>query len=98
MTAPHELTAEAMAAAFRRRELSPVEVTRALLERIRQWEPRINAMYRVSEALALEQAEASQARWRSSTPLSALDGVPITIKENIATRGDPAPIGPRANA
>ncbi|HXI35572.1 MAG TPA: amidase, partial [Burkholderiales bacterium] len=30
-------------------------------------------------------------------PLSPLDGVPVTIKENIATRGDPAPIGTRAN-
>src|SRR5437762_8893343 len=97
MAGPHELTAEEMAAAFQRRELSPVEVTRALLERIERWEPRINAMYRASAALALDQAEAAEARWRMGKPLSALDGVPITIKENIATRGDPAPIGTRAN-
>jgi aspartyl-tRNA(Asn)/glutamyl-tRNA(Gln) amidotransferase subunit A len=87
-----------MAAAFRRRELSPVEVTRAALARIDAWEPRINAMYRVSGALALEQAAAAEARWRRGKPLCALDGVPVTIKENIATRGDPAPIGTRANA
>ena len=93
----HDLTARDMARAFRRRELSPVDVTRALLERIRAWEPRINAMYRVSDELALEQARAAEARWRSGTPLSPLDGVPITLKENIATRGDPAPIGTRAN-
>jgi aspartyl-tRNA(Asn)/glutamyl-tRNA(Gln) amidotransferase subunit A len=93
----HELTAREMAAAFRRRELSPVDVTRALLARIEAWEPRINAMYRVSGELALEQAQASEARWRAGRPLSALDGVPVTIKENIATRGDPSPIGTRAN-
>jgi len=97
MARPHELTARQMADAFRRRELSPLEVTRALLERIEAWEPRINAMYRVSADLALEQAKASEARWRAGQPLSAIDGVPVTIKENIATRGDPAPIGTRAN-
>jgi len=97
MAAPHELTAREMAAAFRRRQLSPVEVTRALLARMEAWEPRINAMYRVSGALALEQAEAAEARWRTGKPRSVLDGVPVTIKENIATRGDPAPIGTRAN-
>jgi aspartyl-tRNA(Asn)/glutamyl-tRNA(Gln) amidotransferase subunit A len=31
-------------------------------------------------------------------PLSPLDGVPVTLKENIATKGDPAPIGTAANA
>ncbi|HKU47040.1 MAG TPA: amidase, partial [Burkholderiales bacterium] len=97
MARPHELTAWEMAAAFRRRELSPVEATRALLARVESWEPRINAMYRLSADLALEQARASEARWREGRPLSALDGVAVTIKENIATRGDPAPIGTRAN-
>ncbi|HUQ75078.1 MAG TPA: amidase [Burkholderiales bacterium] len=97
MAGLHELTAREMAAAFRRRELSPVDATRALLERIQAWEPRINAMYRVSDDLALEQARAAEARWRAGQPLSALDGVPLTIKENIATRGDPAPIGTRVN-
>src|SRR4051794_1832265 len=54
-------------------------------------------MYRVSAELALEQAQGAEARWRSGSPLSAIDGVPVTLKENIATRGDPAPIGTRAN-
>jgi aspartyl-tRNA(Asn)/glutamyl-tRNA(Gln) amidotransferase subunit A len=97
MAALHELTAREMASAFRRRELSPVDVTRALLERIDEWEPGINALYRVSADLALDQARTSEARWHSGKPLSAVDGVAITIKENIATRGDPAPIGTRAN-
>jgi aspartyl-tRNA(Asn)/glutamyl-tRNA(Gln) amidotransferase subunit A len=74
-----------------------MEVTRSLLERIAAWEPRINAMYRVSRDAALAAAAASEARWRAGRPLSALDGVPLTIKENIATRGDPAPVGTRAN-
>ena len=74
-----------------------MEVVRALLERIAAWESRINAMYRLHRDAALEQARAAEARWRQGRPLSPLDGVPVTIKENIYTRGDPAPIGTRAN-
>src|SRR5204862_6024603 len=54
-------------------------------------------MYRVYAEGALEQARGAEGRWRTGQPLSPLDGVPITIKENIYTRGDPAPIGTRAN-
>jgi aspartyl-tRNA(Asn)/glutamyl-tRNA(Gln) amidotransferase subunit A len=93
----HERSAGELAAAYASGELSPVQVTRTLLERIAAWEPRINAMYRVSRDAALAAAAASEARWRTGRPLSALDGVPLTIKENIATRGDPSPVGTRAN-
>src|SRR5882672_5633448 len=97
MVAIHDLTARELAAAYAKRELSPVDVARAELERIAGWEPRINAMYRVSGEQALAEARAAEARWRAREPRSALDGVPITIKENIYTRGEPAPIGTRAN-
>jgi aspartyl-tRNA(Asn)/glutamyl-tRNA(Gln) amidotransferase subunit A len=97
MAAIHERSAAELAQAYASGELSPVHAARAALERIGAWEPRINAMYRVHHDGALEQARASEARWRAGRPLSALDGVPITIKENIYTRGDPAPIGTRAN-
>ena len=97
MAAIHELSAQELAASYASGELSPVDATRALLARIEAWEPRINAMYRISADLALEQARASDERWRADRALSALDGVPVTIKENIYTRGDPSPIGTRAN-
>src|SRR5260221_654422 len=87
MAGIHELSARQLAAAYAARELSPVEATRAALARIESWEPRINAMYRVSADLALEQARAAEARWQTGGALSALDGVPLTIKENIGTRG-----------
>jgi len=97
MAAISDLSAQELASAYSRRELSPVDVASAALARVAAWEPRINAMYRVHRDAALAQARASEARWRSGTPLSALDGVPATIKENVYTRGDPAPIGTRAN-
>ena len=97
MNALHDLTAGALAQRYASGELSPVTVTRAALERMAAWEPRLNAMYRSDSAAALAQARAAERRWRERQALSPLDGVPVTIKENIATRGDPAPIGTRAN-
>src|SRR5512145_1479622 len=97
MAAIHQRSAAQLAQAYSLGELSPLEVARASLERIESWEPRINAIYRLHRNAALEQARASEARWRQRRPLSPIDGVPVTIKENIPTRRDPAPIGTRAN-
>jgi aspartyl-tRNA(Asn)/glutamyl-tRNA(Gln) amidotransferase subunit A len=93
----HELTAAELAASYSGGELSPLEVTRALLARIEAWEPRLNAMYRIDRDGALKQARDAEGRWRVQAPLSPLDGVPVTLKENIYTKGDPAPIGTAAN-
>ena len=93
MTALHDLSAEALSKAYRTGELSPVEVTRACLARIDAWEGKLNAMYIVTAEAALAQAAAAEARWRAGMPFSALDGVPITIKDNIAVAGLPAPLG-----
>lgn len=97
MSALHELSAAELAAHYAGGSLSPIEVTTALLARIEACEPKINAMYRVHREAALAQARAAERRWRAKTPLSPLDGVAVTIKENVATRGDTAPIGTRAN-
>jgi Asp-tRNA(Asn)/Glu-tRNA(Gln) amidotransferase A subunit family amidase len=97
MAAEHDLDAIQVAAQYQRGALSPVDVARACLARIEAWEPRLNAMYRVDKEGALADAKASESRWRAKKPLSPLDGVPVTIKENIYTKGDPAPIGTGAN-
>src|SRR5580704_16340232 len=96
MTAIHNLTAQALSSAYRAKQLSPVEVARAALARIAAWETKINAMYVIDEAGARAQAAASEARWRAGVPLSALDGVPITIKDNIPVKGFATPVGTAA--
>lgn len=93
----HELSAAQLSQSYERGELSPVDAVRAVLDRVERWEPKLNAMYRVHREPALAEARAAEARRRAGKPLSPLDGVPVTIKENIYTRGDPAPIGTRAN-
>ena len=94
----HELSAAELAAAFRSLSLSPLEVTEAVLARIEAWEPAINALYLLHADAAREAAREAGLRWREGRPRSPLDGVPITIKENVYTRGDPAPLGTRATA
>ena len=97
-TALHELSAHALLAGYRDGALSPVEVCQAVLARIARWEPAIAATWLLRPDDALAQARASEARWRKGAPLGALDGVPVTIKDNIATQGDPVPLGTRAVA
>jgi aspartyl-tRNA(Asn)/glutamyl-tRNA(Gln) amidotransferase subunit A len=97
MSAIHNLTAIELSRAYARGELSPVDATESALARMEAFEPRINAMFVIARDQARAAAKASETRWRQHAPLSALDGVPITIKENIYTKGDPAPIGTKAN-
>jgi aspartyl-tRNA(Asn)/glutamyl-tRNA(Gln) amidotransferase subunit A len=93
-----DLTAAELAEQFSRRDLSPVEVTLAVLERIDACEPRVNAMYRIARESALDAARESAQRWRAGVPRSAADGIPVTVKENLYSRGDPAPIGTAAGS
>jgi aspartyl-tRNA(Asn)/glutamyl-tRNA(Gln) amidotransferase subunit A len=93
----HELSAPALIDAYRRREFSPVEVVRSVLGHIERWEHHVQALYLLRPELALQQARASEARWLQGAPLGPLDGVPVTIKENIATLGDPTPLGTAAS-
>ena len=92
----HELPATALIDHYRHKTLSPVEVTRAVLERIDAWEPQIHATYACEPETALQMARESELRWRRGEPQGPLDGVPVTIKENLATRGVPVPLGSAA--
>lgn len=95
MTNYADLSTAEMLAAYADGSLSPVAVTEAVIARIEAWEPRLNALYAYDPEGALAQAAASEARWRKGQPLP-LDGVPCTIKDNIATKGTPVPLGTAA--
>lgn len=94
----HTLGVAALQAAYRAGVLSPVEVVRAVLDRMDRCEPQLQATYLLRPEAALAQARASEERWRAGAPLGPLDGVPVTLKDNIATRGDPMPLGTAATA
>ncbi|HEX8374549.1 MAG TPA: amidase, partial [Geminicoccaceae bacterium] len=88
-----ELGAVELSHAYADRSLSPVEVADAALARIDAWEPSIGAMYLVDRDGARAQARGSEERWRRGEQFGPLDGVPITVKDNIALAGTPAPLG-----
>jgi aspartyl-tRNA(Asn)/glutamyl-tRNA(Gln) amidotransferase subunit A len=77
---PCLMTAEALSAAFAGRRLSPVEVAKAVIARVRRHDAKVNAFTRIEEEGALAQARESEARWTKGAPLSPIDGVPTTIK------------------
>lgn len=93
----HQLDASELAALYRTRKASPVEVVRAVIAHIERCEPKLQALYAYDPDAALGQARASEARWADGQPLSALDGVPGTLKENIASKGTPMPVGTAAS-
>jgi aspartyl-tRNA(Asn)/glutamyl-tRNA(Gln) amidotransferase subunit A len=92
MTALHDRSAVELLALYARGEVSPVEVLADLLAHIERCEPKIAATWALDAEAAMAQARASQARWSQGQALP-LDGVPVTIKDNIATRGVPVPLG-----
>ncbi|QCK87726.1 amidase [Phreatobacter aquaticus] len=93
MTDLADLSTADLTKAFKARTLSPVEATKAALKRIEACEPKLNAMYIVSADQALKAARAAEKRYAKGEPLSVIDGVPSTIKDNMATAGDPCPVG-----
>jgi aspartyl-tRNA(Asn)/glutamyl-tRNA(Gln) amidotransferase subunit A len=92
------LEAADLSAQYAMRVLDPSDVIASTLRRVNECEPKLNALYLRKVESARAQANASRERWRTGAPLSSLDGVPITIKENLYSVGDPAPIGTAAGS
>jgi aspartyl-tRNA(Asn)/glutamyl-tRNA(Gln) amidotransferase subunit A len=91
------LSAVELVAEYQAGTLSPVEVTDAVLDRIDTLEPTLRALYAYDPSSARADAKASEARWQAGEQLSPIDGVPLTLKENIATKGTPVPLGTAAS-
>ncbi len=73
---------------------TPVDVAVEAMARMDAQEPVVNAMWvRDPREQVLARAEAAARRWREGHPLGPLDGVPVTLKENIARAGVPMPSG-----
>ncbi|MGZ5904000.1 MAG: amidase [Reyranella sp.] len=86
-------SAARLAALYRKGKASPVETMKAVLARAAKIGPHINAFTRVDAGAALKAARASERRWKKGEPLSALDGVPVSIKELVRVKGWPASMG-----
>jgi aspartyl-tRNA(Asn)/glutamyl-tRNA(Gln) amidotransferase subunit A len=72
---------------IRRGALSPIDLTRAYLDRIRQLQPLVNAYITVTEELALAQAAQLEEELMNGNWRGPLHGIPIGLKDNIDTAG-----------
>lgn len=93
VTSLHDLSAVDLIAGYRAKQFSPSEVLEEMLAHIESWEPHIKALYALDPDGARAAAKASTERWQKDEKTHALDGVPVTIKDNIATKGVPMPLG-----
>ena len=96
MTELANLPATVLGPAFASGELSPVDVIAAVLARVDTHDGALCATYAFDPDGARDAAHASETRWRRGIALGPLDGVPTTIKEMIATKGVPVPMGTAA--
>ena len=90
-----DCTATELLNLYRTGQASPVEATRAVLARVAELNPVLNAFCIVDADRALAAAQASEARWQKGGPLDLLDGVPVSIKDLILTKGWPTLRGSR---
>src|SRR5205807_232412 len=93
VTSLHDLSAVDLIAGYRAKQFSPSEVLEDVLAHIAAWEPHIKALYLFDPDVARASARASSERWQQGEPTGLLGGVPVTIKDNIATRNQPVPLG-----
>lgn len=77
--------------------LSPVDVMKTVIALIERSEPHLSATYAFTPEQALAAAHDAEQRWQHATPQGPLDGVPVLLKENIATAGTPIPQGTAAS-
>src|SRR5579863_331848 len=84
---------EEIAALFRKRKLSPVELAKSILGRIDQFNPKLNAYITVTRDVALAQARKAEAELfaprgrKGRRDLGPLHGIPVSLKDNICTAG-----------
>lgn len=88
-----QLSASELHAGYHSQQFTPLQTLQACLARIESVQPQINAFTGLRHAEALQEAELSTQRWRAGQPLSRLDGIPISIKDNLLTNDMPTTWG-----
>ncbi len=91
----HFRTATELAGLLDRREISSVEATQAVITRARAVEERVRAFTHRDEERALAQARAADARRAAGRVRGPLDGVPVSVKDVLASAGEPLTCGSR---
>ncbi len=88
-----QLDATALLAGYRSGAFTPVDALQSVLARIARWQPHANAFVHIDERGALAAAQASARRWAAGAPQGLLDGVPLSLKDNLHAAGLPTTWG-----
>ena len=81
-----QLTAIELLAAYKSGELSPVDVTKAILGRIHNLQDAYNAFCLIDDDSAMASAHKSEKRWLAGAPQGRLDGIPATVKDLVLAK------------
>lgn len=87
------LSATELQRRYREGSTTPLAVAQACLARLEAVNPRINAVVARRDAAFMEEAEAATERWVQGRPLSAIDGIPLTVKDSLYTADLPTTWG-----
>ena len=90
------LTISALASSLRKKEISPVEVTRQFLDRVERLNPVLNAYLTICADDALAQAKTAETEIAQGKYRGLLHGIPFSLKDNIASKGIRTTAGARA--
>ena len=93
MSDPTQMTLKDLAAAIKRRKVSSLEVTKAMLARIEKWQPTLNAFARVETEAALKSAKAADRALSAGKAKGPLHGVPLAHKDMYYSKGKLAECG-----
>lgn len=91
-----QLSATELQRRYRDRSLTPVAVMQAVLTRMNEVNPRLNAVVARRDDAALAEAAEATERFAQRAPLSMLDGIPITVKDSLFTIELPTTCGTAA--
>src|SRR5215211_1335037 len=84
-----DATATELLARLNSGEVKSVEITRAYLRQIERYDAKIGAFLRIDPDAAIKQAEDVDRRRKAGKPVGKLAGLPVAIKDNLCTTGEP---------
>ena len=91
-----QLSATSLRDRYAQGSLTPLEVARSCLARLDAVNPRLNAVIARRDSAFLREAAAATQRYAQGRPLSAIDGVPLSVKDSLYTADLPTTWGCRA--